>query len=395
MALTDRKVINSAIGTWSGFIYQGLCGLLVALRMIENDSEGTKDYKLQLDGYEDFSILDGADQIVSLHQCKCIKGRKNYDADLVEMKEKRDKLTNLRKDSKSFFHCNEVVSIKAGLDIIAYPFTNVKTNCGPGEIKNIVLDVVRNLKAAGTKDVDVLAKLESLVNSKVLNTQQIYFETSNKLYAIARSESIPFMDIKDICLTNYIMLNGEDVLTQIKTRYIDQFNERLDINGGIDEKQNVERFIVLFSEMDSEQMKSFMQRIHPREKFEYSLEGLINACSKERINRLFNLIKLFPFQSQLHWITPHSVQTPSTLEDDQELDLTCIQIYENRANFDAMWIYDWFVGKIDEKEGSVDDIRGRIKEITKIDEPEIENSIFYEKKVGIMTIKDKQNGRFD
>ncbi len=395
MALTDRKEINSAIGTWSGFIYQGLCGLLVALRMIEADREGTKDYKLQLDGYEDFSILDGADQIVSLHQCKCIKGRKNYDADLEEMKEKRDKLTNLRKDAKSFFHCNENVSINAELNIFAYPFTKVRTNCGPGEIKTILQDVVKNLKAAETKEADVLAKLESLVNSKVLNTQQVFFDTPDKLYAIARREFIPFSDIKDICMTNYIRLNGEDVLTQIKTRYIDQFNERVDINGGMDKLPHVEQFIVLFSEMDVEQMKMFMQRIHPREKFEYSLDGLINACSKEKINRLFNLITLFPVQPKLHWITPHSVQTPSTLEDDQELDLTCIQIYENRANFDAMWIYDWFVGKIDEKEGSVEDIRGRIKEITKIDEPEDANSIFHEKKVGIMTIKDKQDGKFD
>lgn len=395
MALTGRKEINSAIGTWSGFIYQGLCGLLVALKMIEEDWERTKDYNLQLDGYEDFSILDGAGQVVSIHQCKCIKGRKNYDQDLMDMKEKRGKLKNIREDAKSFFHCNEVVTIKADLDIEAYPFTKDKTSCEPGEIKNIIQDVVRNLKAGDAKAEDVLAKLESLINSKVLNTQQIYFDTPQRLYAIARDESIPFKDIENICKSHFIYLSGEDILTQIKTRYINQFNERVAVNGGIEEHPDVEKFIVLFSEMDSEQMKLFMQRIHPKEKFEYSLNGLVNTCSKERINRLFNLIIRFPIHSKLHWVTPNSIQTPTTLEDDQEIELTCIQIYENRANFDAMWIYDWFVGKIDESEGSVEDIRKRIREITTVDEPEEDNSIFHEKKVGIMTIKDKQNGKFD
>ena len=62
--VSSREQINSAIGTWSGFIYQGLCGILTALKMIEADSAGVAGYKLQLDGYEDFSILDGTDQIV-------------------------------------------------------------------------------------------------------------------------------------------------------------------------------------------------------------------------------------------------------------------------------------------------------------------------------------------
>ena len=35
VTVSHREEINSAIGTWSGFIYQGLCGILVALRMIE------------------------------------------------------------------------------------------------------------------------------------------------------------------------------------------------------------------------------------------------------------------------------------------------------------------------------------------------------------------------
>ena len=56
VTVSHREQINSAIGTWSGFIYQGLCGVLVALRMLETGAEEINEYKLQLDGYEDFSI---------------------------------------------------------------------------------------------------------------------------------------------------------------------------------------------------------------------------------------------------------------------------------------------------------------------------------------------------
>ena len=61
-----------------------------------------------------------------------------------------------------------------------------------------------------------------------------------------------------------------------------------------------------------------------------------------------------------------------------------------------MWIYDWFVGRIDGKvKESVTDIRKIASQITDVEEPEAERSIFREKIVGIMTINDKRNGKFD
>lgn len=159
VTVSPREQINSAIGTWSGFIYQGLCGILVSLRMIASDREGTAGYKLQLDGYEDFSILDDNDQIVSLHQCKSIKGRKDYEEDLVKMKLKRDGYTNLRTDTKNFFHCNEKVTIDATLSIEAYPFRVGQTNCGPGELKGIIKEEVEKLKKPESDSEIILNRL--------------------------------------------------------------------------------------------------------------------------------------------------------------------------------------------------------------------------------------------
>ena len=398
--VSPREQTNSAIGTWSGFIYQGLCGILTALKLIEADSEGTAGYKLQLDGYEDFSIIDNAGQIVSLHQCKCIKGRTDYTEDLNKMKIKRDSLPNKRADIKSYFHCNEIVNIEKGLDIELYSFKNGKNKCGPGELKPIIEEVLSGLKKPETEASDILAKLESRVNSNVLNTQQLYFDSDQKLYTISRTRFIPFSDIWAICNSAMIRLDVGDMLTLIKSRYVEQFYERVGVNGGLDILPWVEMFIIHFTELDVEGMKLFMQRIHPKEKFDYSLRSLLSVSSIERINLLFNLVMEFHLDSDgLHWVTPNSKQTPSTLSDDQEITLTCRQIYENRANFDAMWIYDWFVGKIDRrvKRGrSIPDIKKVASTITVVEEgADTENSIFHEKTVGIMTLKDKRSGKFD
>lgn len=397
VTVSHREQINSAIGTWAGFIYQGLCGILVSLRMIEADKKGTAGYKLQLDGYEDFSILDDKDQIVSLHQCKSIKGRKDYVEELKKMKLKRDGYMNLRTDTKSFFHCNEKVTIDASLNIEAYPFKDGQTNCCPGELKDIIKEVVEELKKPESDSGAIVNRLEGLVNSNVLNTQQMYFDKDEMLYVISRTRYVSFSDIATICFGTILSLDAADILNIIKSRYIVEFHERIDVNGGMDKLPHVEAFMMKFVGMNQDEMKLFMQRIHPMEKFDYSFQSLLYVCSEERIDLLYNLVQEFPLgRDGLHWITANSKQTPSTLADIKEIEYTCRKIYENRANFDAMWIYDWFVGRIDGKvKESVKDIRKMASQITDVEEPEAERSIFHEKTVGIMTINDKRNGKFD
>ena len=382
--------------TWSGFIYQGLCGILVSLKMIENDKDGTKDYKLQLDGYEDFSILDNQERIVSLHQCKSVKGRTDYDEDLIKMKQKRDGLYNLREDTKSYFHCNETVTIPAGLDIENYPFKGGKTKCDPGEIKDIIKEVIERVKNPGSNSDAVLARLESLVNTNVLNTQQKYFESKQQLNQIARNEFIPFQDIQRICAEFILRFTPQDILTQIKTRYVQQFRLRIENEYAGKDMPHVEQVIRRIVDMDEQEMKEFMQRINPRKKFEYNQDTIADFCSDDQINLFFNLIEEFPVNPQgIDWITLNSKQTPTTLSDTQHIKTTCRQIYENRANLDAMWIYDWFVGKIEGE--SVQDIAVLGAPVTTVEteDGEEKKNIFKEKKVGIMNLNDKRNGKFD
>lgn len=394
--LSHREQINSAIGTWSGFIYQGLCGILVALRMIDANKEETSDYRLQLDGYEDFTILDGQGRIVSLHQCKSVKGRTDYDEDLRKMKQKRDVHDNLREDVKSYFHCNESVIIPAGLDIENYPFKGGKTKCDPGEIKGIIKEAIERVKKPESNSDAVLARLEALVNTNVLNTQQKYFGSEQQLNEIAREEFIPFRAIHSICAEPIIRFTPIDILTQIKTRYVQQFRLRIENEYEGKDMQHVEQVIIRIVDMDEQEMKEFLQRINPRKKFEYNQDTITDFCSDDQINLIFNLIEEFPVNSRgIDWITKNSKQTPTTLSDTQPIKTTCRQIYENRANLDSMWIYDWFVGKIDGE--SVPNIVALGAPVTAVEKEgaEEEKSIFKEKKVGIMNLNDKRNGQFD
>ena len=325
-----------------------------------------------------------------------MKGRTDYDEDLKKMKEKMDGRDNIREDAKCYFHCNESVNIPAGLDIENYPFNGSQTKCGPGEIKGIIKEVIERLKKPESNSDAVLASLESLVNTNVLNSQQKYFDSKQQLNKIAREEYIPFRDIQRICDELIIRLTSTDILIQIKTRYVQQFRLRIENEYEGKDVSHVEQVIRRIVDMDEQEMLKFMQRITPRKKFEYNQNTIVDFCSDDQINLFFNLIEEFPVNPQgMDWITKNSKQTPTTLSDTQPSRTTCRQIYENSANLDTMWIYDWFVGKIDGE--SVQDIAVLGAPVTTVEteETEEQRNIFKEKKVGIMNLNDKRNGKFD
>ena len=86
------------------------------------------------------------------------------------------------------------------------------------------------------------------------------------------------------------------------------------------------------------------------------------------------------------------MQTPSTLGSDMLMTKVCKQIYENQANLDFPWIYDWIVGHVDEH---VEDTEEAAHIINKLDTESQTNNIFHIKKVGILTKAEKKNGEFD
>ncbi|HFQ6221182.1 TPA: dsDNA nuclease domain-containing protein, partial [Pseudomonas aeruginosa] len=61
---------DSAISSWSGFVYQGKVALYHCLKLI---TEGEREFELQLDSTDDFAIYkDG--KLFSAHQVKAKVG---------------------------------------------------------------------------------------------------------------------------------------------------------------------------------------------------------------------------------------------------------------------------------------------------------------------------------
>lgn len=399
-SITQREETNSAIGSWSGYIYQGLCGVLVALRMLKENKEAYKGYSLQLDAYEDFSILDERDQIVSMHQCKSDKNRKNYDDEFMKMKAKVKSLATQGKlrvpdNPQCYFHCNQEVTIGEDYNVSAYQFEAAKTFCEPGNIQALIDVEVAELKNAESDTQAVRAALETIVNEDVLGTQQKFFDAPKtaRLYVISRDRKIPFSRFSEVLNATIMRFNREDFLIQMKQAYILGMETRAEEAENEEEIKQVVLFTQRLRELNDDDMKEFIQRVNPKDKLEDTYHCWHQMTSDERLNCLYRLVTEIPLDiNALHWKTTNSMQTPSTLGSDMLMTKVCKQIYENQANLDFPWIYDWIVGHVDEH---VEDIEEAAHIINKLDTESQTNNIFHIKKVGILTKAEKKNGEFD
>lgn len=399
-AITHREETNSAIGSWSGYIYQGLCGILVVLRMLKENKEAYMGYSLQLDAYEDFSILDEHDLIVSMHQCKSDKKKKNYDDEFNKMKAKVESLASqgkLRDPAKPqcYFHCNQKVSIDADYNVSAYQFEPEKTYCEPGNIQTLIDVEVDEIKNADSDTQAVRAALETIVNEDVLNTQQKFFDSSKtaRLFEISRNKKIPFPRFAEVLDATIMRFNSENFLIQMKQAYILGMEKQATESENDEEKKQIELFTQRLRELSDEEMKKFIQRVNPKDKLEDTYQCWRQITSQERLNYLYNLVTEIPLDIHaLHWETANSKQTPSTLGNDMKVTKASKLIYENQANLDFPWIYDWIVGHVDEH---VEDIEESAHIINKVDADAQTNNIFHIKKVGILTKTEKKNGEFD
>ena len=102
-------ILHTATSSWDGFIYQGMCGLYVALRTLSEDFENRNEWNLGVEGYEDFVIQDDKNQIMSFHQCKCYQSPSDFKKEYEKMEDKRAYWysNGLCADNVPlYFHCN-------------------------------------------------------------------------------------------------------------------------------------------------------------------------------------------------------------------------------------------------------------------------------------------------
>lgn len=64
---SEDVILHAAIASWAGFLYQGICALCVVIEKLLTEDDAVNWY-LNVEGYEDFAILDANKRILSFHQ---------------------------------------------------------------------------------------------------------------------------------------------------------------------------------------------------------------------------------------------------------------------------------------------------------------------------------------
>lgn len=399
----DNNILNkSAIANWSGYIYQGLCGLYHSLTMIKagvNPSE----YKLWLDAYEDFSI-ERSGLMVSLHQCKCdTYGTNAYHEEFRKIRLKKNHLNScLSSDCVLYFHSNH--DYKVDEHIQKYQYPNGKSFCSPTEIIELIINVIGEILQSrhhySNKDL-IAASLIAMVDKKVLEVHERYLKGRKKkslMWIAKRYADISFQDIDCILRHELILIdfNSDDIFQLWKITFITNINEIIENNDEIDSSK-IDDLVECIESMDDNELKVFFQRINPDVRILHNSLSFVNNTNKDRTDALINIINdLIPMNKKLLcWNCNNKYETPTAITFKRSnIKRYCKEIVNNSANLDSIWIYDWMVG--DGEFEKVDNIYSQVSSIMNLPDTDGDSkNIFKSKPVGILTIKDMQDGRFN
>lgn len=404
--ISTGKLENSALGSWAGYIYQGLCGLYHSIKLIGEDCDKYAGYKLYLDSYEDFAIMDGTGKLESLHQCKDEKSKTDYTDEYEKMRAKKkvlDTYALCAANCKLYFHANKVVD--TGKGIIQYPFTDTQNYCEPGVLIGLIHKVVASILGKEEPTVKkVVFSLIALIDQKVLDIHQRYIPKTNRktLREIAKEPAscIEFNDILNRLFVeeDVFAFDRDSYVTRIKYKLIKDLliicNDE-DDEDMTDEKRSKALFLVeSLRRMNVDDMESFLKRVHPINNVTArSLDAFANIASDTKALTLFNVIsELDMLDDDLSWTTDKGKETPTSLNSDMSTSKLCKKILKNIINQDSLYEYDWLVGDVLE---NVDNIGNYLPSISDIEgKGKDGRSIFETKKVGLVTKRNKKDGNY-
>jgi hypothetical protein len=393
------KIRHSAIASWSGYIYQGLCALHYALFLLRTNWDIAKTDQLNLEGYEDFSILDENGLIVSLHQCKCYNASHDCKDECEKMSDKHEYWDNQRKLSPNynglFFHTNQINTYSCGIS--SYQYNTANRLCSPSEISKLIEDEIRTIIQQRNIAGSSVSKQNRLVNFVIKHVEDLHkqqIQTQQDMFDIACANSIPFSKLIEQIEMDNDNHTKEEKSHTCRHYFILEMNCRLltcrNVNG-----TKVVDFLKEFDSLDDFSLIQFVRRLFPDEDILNSSIDNISIRSKERADNLFNVINDVVESVDntcFDWTrnSDNVKQSPSTLGSNKDPEEFCPEIIQNPYSNDLRRDYRWIVGDIKNK---VDDIDEAAKQITHIDRIDY-TDITQTKKVGLLDINSKNNGNY-
>lgn len=389
---------NTAMASWSGFVYQGLCALQHVLSLLKTDWNNAISKQLSLEAYEDFAIIDDTGKIDSLHQCKCIQSPHNYSSECEKMEDKHDywKSKNMlsAETVPMYFHSNMLNTYTCGVN--AYSFSSTKNTCSPVEIYNLIHDQVSELlnqKHFSGSSTTKSNKLILLVSKKVSFIHNQCIANPNNSFQIAVNSPIPIGEIASIIEKYIEEYNCNERYETCKFYLMLSLKNRLLTKPDADTSR-INSFISDIEKLEDIELKNLINCLFPDLIITSTDTRIADMFASARGNCLFNVINGVVASMNANdfcWNgADGSLETPSTLGKDKDPEEFCPDIVKNPYTADLRRDYRWIVGDIDHR---VDDIDEAAKPITQIYDKD-HTDITQPKKIGLLDIKSKNDGNY-
>lgn len=345
--MKEEQYPNSAISTWSGFVYQGKIALYHCLSLIY---EGDLDFDLQLDSTDDFAVYKNG-KLISAHQVKAKVG--NYRSSYLSALEKAGEIEGDRvKGSSRYIHVS--VDVKDTSDFIAVSGEVVKfyaygsqKYCGLGDIEDLTKELI--VKICSQREIilsERVIKTNYCLISEKISSQSIEIHRKNQVGGVSENKAAYIFTInaQDILLD--IINNNPDAdleyfALELRQELYEHLESRLDqALPQISEYQyqKAKKLFEHLHDLNSIQLQHLCQLMKPSERF-----SKIQKIDIRRYSILIESIYKSPIYKGLpHYIDKEHefyIPTALSLNDKDESDDCIVQIkQEAKRNKDLLYL---------------------------------------------------------
>lgn len=395
----------TALPTWSGYIYQGLCAAYVSLRYCTEKPNMAKKYFLSLDSFEDFSILDENGLIVELHQCKCFGEASNYkfETEFIKMEKRKNDYVDegvCQQNAEMFIHTNVYADTSNHPLIKKYLYHNNEEEVQPDELEGLISELIGKLNNNQCPSKILKQNLYYWIDTNVLRIHgKIIKGKRGEAADIAKKQKLKINDILKISNKDFTsFLTSEEGASYVRVYYLHSFNEEMkkyqDLGKDINQA-HIKLMKKYIESLSSSELWNLFTRLNPQinaSKDDNDFKGWLGEEPKQLFRVVNNVVE--PTSSNFNWKKNGNYETPTSLHKGQDIEELCYEIFMNRSNLNVLYNYKWLVGDVDETVNSITDKIPNIIDNYNLNKRS-NDLIFNPQQVGILKIEDKNNGKYD
>ncbi len=363
--IQKQKLLNTAVSSWSGFIYQGKVAIYHVLKEISNT-----EYELQLDSLDDFAILDSNASIISMHQVKAKKS--NSFSSYKQAFEQLEDGGSIANCDSLFFHLAQEITDKTISAIeIDFPsikiyFYNSDAYCAVDQIdtniESLIIELMKTVyfpkdpsKASLEYAEKVRQYLDNIVVKKLFEIHQIIHDGILPETTAAYDRRIKFSRFINILSQDLNQQDlGEDYyLYQLKSDVCKYYQEYcLEYEDDLQEEnlEKLNKFIIQFEGLSRDDLIKFIRNIIPHREFIF--DSLSNYKDKSFTAEEIKDVLLYTLhqidkepdyisKSLMKWTIPLKTYSPTCINTaHRHQEKVCQRIIQNALSTDLDVLFE-------------------------------------------------------